>query len=151
MQPKIINLEQFNAVGIKREINCENGNNHVEIPQMWDEFNMNGTTEKIALLNDSKVEGLLGICIGKTENTIDYWIAISSEMKSEFDTVVIPASKWAIFNVEKPVLDNIPQMWQYIFSEWILNADIKKGNAPDMEVYKQDADGLSCEIWISIM
>lgn len=150
MDIKIIELDKFRVVGVSREINCENGNNHVEIPNMWDELNEDGTTEKIATLNDGQVEGLLGICFGKTETEIDYWIATSSNCESKFESIVIPSSKWAVFKVNIPVLDNIPDVWHYIFSDWFVSHEFEHGGAPDMEVYFQSGDGLECEIWVSI-
>lgn len=150
MKTRIVELDQFRAVGVCKEINCVNGNNHVEIPKMWEEFNSNGTTDEIAVLNDAVVEGLLGICIGKTDTEIDYWIATSSQAESNFDEIIIPASKWIVFEVETPVLDNIPDAWQYIFSDWFVNNGYAHGGAPDMEVYNHENGELTCEIWISI-
>lgn len=151
MELKIIELDKFTAVGVSREINCENGNNHIEIPKMWDELNETGKSNEIANLNDGKVEGLLGICVGKTATEIDYCIATTGKRNSNFDNIEIPSSKWAVFAVDVPVLENIPSAWQYIFSEWFKNCGYEHGLAPDMEVYIHKDNHLICEIWISIL
>lgn len=151
MDSKMINLESFRAIGVRREINCENGNNHVDIPIMWDELNEDGTTEEIAVLSDGVIEGLLGICIGKTESTIDYWIATTSNKENDkFENIEVPATKWMIFKVDNPMKENIPQVWQYIFTEWFVQNDYKHADAPNMEVYKYCDNELICEVWIPI-
>ncbi|HLQ98450.1 MAG TPA: GyrI-like domain-containing protein [Candidatus Dormibacteraeota bacterium] len=53
-------------------------------------------------------------------------------------TLDIPASKWAIFEVNGPMPDAMQKAWKQIFSEWFPSCDYEHAGTPELEVYSSD-------------
>ncbi|KIL48420.1 AraC family transcriptional regulator [Jeotgalibacillus campisalis] len=145
-------------VGLKQEVSCVDGNNLAEIPKIWDRLNEDGTTEELAAMNNGSIEGVLGICVDKSKvkpDTMDYWVAATYEGNHDgrFETMELPASNWAVFEVKGAMPHAIQHMWNRIYTEWFPVSKYKHAGTPDLEVYS-NGDPMSedyySEIWIPV-
>ncbi|MGE7781208.1 AraC family transcriptional regulator [Peribacillus sp. NPDC097264] len=158
MKYNIVERDSFRVVGIKREFSLENEENLIGIPKLWDEVNLDGTSNRLGKLNNGRIKGLLGICVDSPEderNSIDYWVATEYDgsVPKDYSGLTIPASKWVVFEVNGPMPEAMQKVWKHIFSEWFPASGHEHAGTPEMEVYVEDdasaADYYS-EIWIPI-
>jgi AraC family transcriptional regulator len=158
MKYQIVEREEFQVIGVKREFTLRNEVNSVEIPKMWNEMHENGIDDFLFQLNNGEIEGVLGVCVDKSDtkpNLIDYWVATeyNGEIPRKFLSLTIPAAKWAVFEVHGPMPDAMTKAWKTIFSEWFPSSGYKYTGAPELEVYTDDDPSnpnLYSEIWIPI-
>lgn len=154
----IVEKEEFQVVGIKREYSVVNNENLVEIPKLWEEVNSNGTTSLLNQLNNGPVKGVLGVCVDQSNTEsrkIDYWIAAAHEggQPENFLNLEIPASKWAVFEVRGAMPEAMQKTWERIFSEWFPSSGYRHAGTPELEVYPEDdayQDDYYSEIWIPV-
>jgi AraC family transcriptional regulator len=161
MKYSVVEKNAFQIVGIKREFSCvAEEENVVGIPELWKEVNQNGTSDRLFQLNDGVVTGVLGVCGGVSEeqkkaNVFDYWVATSyaGKVPEGMLNLVIPASKWAVFEVNGPMPAAMQQAWKRIFSEWFPSNGYEHAGTPEFELYKDEdpnSPDLYSEIWIPI-
>ena len=160
MNYRIVERDAFQVIGLKREYSTANGENHIGIPQFWNEINANGTDQELFSLNNGQIKGVLGVCVDTSstgsETIIDYWIAtehVGEEIPSTFEKMEIPAAKWAVFEVIGAMPDAMPKAWKKIFSEWFPSSHYKPANSPQLEVYSDEdptKPDLYSEIWIPV-
>ncbi|CAM3651120.1 AraC family transcriptional regulator [Cohnella lubricantis] len=156
MKYRIVEKEAFQAVGVRREFSLVNGENLKGIPLMWQEVHRDGTNDRLAGLNNGKLEGMLGVCVSLGDQPkMDYWIAAAYEgdVPEGLERLEIPASKWGVFEVRGPMPDAIQAAWKKIFTEWFPSSGYEQAGSPEMEVYPLEnayaADYYS-EIWIPL-
>ena len=155
MNYKIIEMDSFQVLGVKRTFSSVNGEQSKKIAQFWQDVNQDGTSGRLAALIDGTVQGLIGICEVTEKNVMDYWIAASheGEYARDFETYSVPASKWAIFEVHGAMPDIMPIMWQKIFQEWLPSHPYELAETPELEVYGEgnpSSDDYYSEIWVPI-
>ncbi|MEN1968404.1 AraC family transcriptional regulator [Lentibacillus sp. N15] len=155
MKVKMVEREGFQIVGMKREFSLVKEDNLVGIPKMWDKLNADGTDERLFQLNNGSVEGVVGVCVGKDSQSIDYWIGTAHEGSAPdgLSTLGIPASKWAVFEVHGPMPDAMQKVWKQIVSEWFPSSGYKHAGTPELEVYSDENPSrpdLYSEIWIPV-
>ncbi|MBY7145097.1 AraC family transcriptional regulator [Virgibacillus sp. NKC19-3] len=155
MQVKMVEREGFQIVGLKQNFSLINEDNLVGIPQMWDKVYREGSYKRLFSMNNGPVEGVLGVCVEKNSQSIDYWVATAhrDSAPDELSTLEIPASKWAIFEVHGPMPDAMQKAWKQIFSEWFPSSGYKHAGTPDLEVYSgtnPSNPDLYSEIWIPV-
>ena len=159
MNYKIVEKESFQVVGIKRTYNCKTGENLANIPLFWDEVNTNGTDDLLFQLNNGEVEGVLGVCVvnesQKDSGLMDYWIASAhdGEVPEDLSSLVVPASKWVIFEVHGAMPHAMQDTWKLIYSEWFPSNPYVPAGTPELEVYSSgnaSKDDYYSEIWIPI-
>lgn len=159
MKYNIVERDSFRVVGIKREFSLENEENLKGIPKLWNEVNSDGTSDRLGKVNNGRIKGLLGVCVASLEKehdgSMEYWVATESEgsVPKEFSVLVIPASKWVVFEVNGPMPEAMQKVWKQIFSEWFPTSGYEHAGTPELEVYADEdstaADYYS-EIWIPI-
>ncbi|EFV75429.1 transcriptional regulator [Bacillus sp. 2_A_57_CT2] len=158
MQYAIVKKEAFQVAGIKKEFSLCNEENLAGIPKMWDEVNSNGTADKLFMLNNGEIKGVLGVCVdnrSKKPDSMDYWIGASfkGEKPDSFECLEVPASKWAVFEVHGAMPHAMQNTWKKIFSEWFPSSGYEHAAAPELEVYTagdaSNSDYYS-EIWIPV-
>jgi len=155
MQYKIVEKEAFQAVGTKREFSFENGENLAGIPKMWEEVLGDGTNDRLVSLNDGVIPGVLGVCIARDNEKMDYWVATSfnGDHPDGFESLEIPKSKWAVFEVHGAMPVAMQKAWKKILSEWFPSSGYEHAGTPDLEVYPaEDAyqEDYVSEIWIPV-
>ncbi|MCM3032654.1 MULTISPECIES: AraC family transcriptional regulator [unclassified Niallia] len=157
MNVKIVHMDEFQAIGKKQSYSYKEGENLKGIPLFWEEANRDGTIDSLAEWNDGCVKGILGICAEITSSTkdMDYWIAVATTKdKAEgFETITIPQSKWAVFEVHGPMPHSMQNTWKQIYAEWFPKSGYIQTNSPQLEVYgegKPDSEDYYSEIWIPV-
>lgn len=160
MNYRIVDRDEFQAVGLKRECYCgrEDGGPR-GIPEFWGEVAADGTIPRLDALMNGEIRGLLGITDNYDErkNTIDYWIAAEhrgdGDGGGEYATLLLPAAKWAVFEVIGPAPQAMPAAWKIIYSEWIPSNGYEVRNVPAIEAYLDPdpyrADSAN-EIWLAV-
>lgn len=158
MNYRIEEHEGFQVAGVKKSFSMQDGENLIGIPLFWQQFNSSGQDEELIQLNNGKIKGWLGVCTdfcADNGHTFDYWIgtAYEGDNTGAFQTMSIPASRWAIFEVRGAMPDAIQSVWKQIHSEWFPSHPYEHAGTPDFELYfagdTSSADYLS-EIWIPI-
>ncbi|MDQ0861113.1 AraC family transcriptional regulator [Bacillus sp. V2I10] len=152
---KVVERKGFDAVGIKREFSCENEENQIGIPKLWNEVNQDGTNELLMNLNNGEIKGVMGICVGGSNKMMDYWVAAEydGEPPEGLSKLTIPAAKWVVFEVHGPMPDAMQNAWKQIFSEWFPTSGYEHAGTPDLEVYSNDdpfSSNYYSEIWIPV-
>jgi AraC family transcriptional regulator len=158
MNYKIVEKDAFKVVGVKREFNCENGENQRVIPKMWDDVHADGTNDRLFSLNNGKIKGVLGVCVDKRDKQaelMDYWIATEHDGPTPDGllSLEIPAAKWGVFEVHGPMPDAMQKAWKQIYSEWFPSSHYKPAGSPELEVYSAGAPwspDYYSEIWIPL-
>jgi AraC family transcriptional regulator len=152
---KVAERKGFDAVGIKREFSCENEENLIGIPKLWNEVNQDGTNEQLMNLNNGEIKGVMGICVAGSNKMMDYWVAAEydGEPPEGLSKLTIPAAKWVVFEVHGPMPDAMQNAWKQIFSEWFPTSGYEHAGTPDLEVYSNDdpfSSNYYSEIWIPV-
>jgi AraC family transcriptional regulator len=152
---KVAERKGFDAVGIKREFSCENEENLIGIPKLWNEVNQDGTNEQLMNLNNGEIKGVMGICVAGSNKMMDYWVAAEydGEPPEGLSKLTIPAAKWVVFEVYGPMPDAMQNAWKQIFSEWFPTSGYEHAGTPDLEVYSNDdpfSSNYYSEIWIPV-
>ncbi|TDL31059.1 AraC family transcriptional regulator [Jeotgalibacillus sp. S-D1] len=158
MNVEMIEKGPVQIVGLKQDLRCVNGENLIRIPKIWERVNQDGTTDELVSMNNGSIKGILGVCVDKSTvmpDTIEYWVAAAhaGDSAGRFQTMELPASKWAVFEVRGAMPHAIQDMWNRIYTEWFPSSNYKHAGTPDLEVYS-DGDPTSesyySEIWIPV-
>ncbi|MEQ2467767.1 AraC family transcriptional regulator [Niallia hominis] len=157
MKVKVVDKEEFTIVGMKKSYSFQEDENLREIPKLWEEVNKNGTVNELLMLSVGEVPGVLGVCVDQSEasgKNMDYWIAVATEEKSaKYDQLIIPASKWAVFEVHGPMPHSMQKVWKQIYSEWMPTSTYQQAGYISFERYTDDdpsSDNCYSEIWIPV-
>lgn len=135
MEPKIVELEAFRAIGMR----YYGENKYGEIGQMWAEFNRrSGEISKLATGPDIAY----GICTGGPESAFEY---VASLAVSEIDQVPsgmvvkeVPANTYVVF--EARGIEDIGPTYNRILNEWMPASEYQPGDGPDFERYPDTFD-----------
>ena len=137
--------------GVSAPLDKEIEKNFLVVPKMWQEASVNGTIQKLAVMMDTPLMGLLGVSACNGEEQWKYFIAVSSTKASgEFEEYTVPASTWAIFS-GTGTNRSIQELEQRIITEWLPTSGYEYANAPDIEVYlNPDPQNAQYEVWIPV-
>jgi AraC family transcriptional regulator len=155
MKYRKVNLDAFSVVGVKKFASKENGENFINIPQMWADFPVDDLN-KLRELSNLELSGVMGVCADMYDNGFDYWIAAATtkDCPAEFEKLDIPASEWVVFEIEGAMPKAIQDGFLRIFNEWFPTSGYQHANAPEIEWYS-DGDMSSpyyrSEIWVPIV
>lgn len=156
MNYRIVEKDEFQVVGIKREFSMATEENMIGIPKMWMEANADGTSELLLEHNNGDIKALLGVCAGfENKKTMDYWIAAAHEGETPEGLLQleIPASKWGVFEVHGAMPHAMQKVWKQIYSEWFPSNPYEPAGTAELEVYP-DGEPYSpeyySEIWIPL-
>ncbi|MDQ0207682.1 AraC family transcriptional regulator [Alkalicoccobacillus murimartini] len=158
MNYHITERNSFTLVGIKRRFSItENG--APAITAFWDESNHNGTTDEILSIADPSSGSLFGACApiseDHNEEYLDYYIAVESNqtVPAHFDTLVVPSSKWAVFEAKGPASKVVHETTQRIYEEWFPTSGYTLSPIPELEVYAAGDpydENYVTEIWVPV-
>ena len=97
-----------------------------------------GTLTRLNSIDKGEFCDLLGISVCGDYKTWKYYIAVatSETAKHEFEKLIIPASKWAIFS-GKGTNISLQDLERRVITEWLPFSGFEYGNAPDIERYIQ--------------
>lgn len=155
MKYRIVEKESFEVVGRKQTVSFDDMGE--AISRFWNQLNQDGTVEQLVRLNNGEIKGVMGLSAdyNTEENKMDYWIAVESTLKpgEDFEVLMQPASKWAVFEVRGPVPDSISRAWKQIFSEWFPSNGYEHTGGDSFEVYISEdptQNDSYMEIWIPV-
>jgi len=157
MDYRIVEKEAFNVIGKSIRTNAGAGKEEGDIPRFWGRCNTDGTSERLAGLEEDG--NFLGICLEMEPGEGEFTYMVGRETTAEppdesFELRRIPASVWAIFTAVGPVATAIPETFERIFQEWFPATGYEHAGSPEMEVYLpgdvNEADYRS-EIWIPVV
>jgi len=155
MNYKIVEKEEMHIIGFKKWFSTENDSQMAEIPKMWDSVTEETAMRITGLSNN---EGLVGLCADMYDGGFDYWIGCmsDSECPADLESVTIPASTWAVFEIigpMRPLPNAMQDIWKRIYSEWLPNSVYEHAMLPEIEFYSSGdmmAEDYRSEIWIPI-
>lgn len=142
----------FEVAGVSMLLDKSLEKNFCTVPQFWDNAVQDGTLAKLNSLDKGGVCDLLGISVCGDYETWKYYIAVATSeiAKFEFEKLIIPASKWAIFS-GKGTNVSLQDLERRVITEWLPFSGFEYGNAPDIERYIQaDPENAEYEYWLSI-
>ncbi|RIW27657.1 AraC family transcriptional regulator [Bacillus salacetis] len=154
MNYRIVEKESFKVTGIGKRISMSNGENHKEIPKLWDEVNGRGLDREI--VEAAGANDLLGICMEFDHASEKFTYFIGAETvkgQGEFDVKEIPSATYAVFESIGAMPHAIQDVWQRIFSEWFPSTGYEHGGGPEFELYPPgdvNSEDYRCEVWIPI-
>lgn len=153
MNYRIEKKEAFRIVGISCPLEKELEKNFETVPAMWGKAAASGTIEKLAMMMDTEIKGLLGVSACAEGQDWKYYVAVAStqEIDGELEEYTVPESTWAIFEGKGTNL-SIQELEKRIVTEWLPSSGYEYGNAPDIEVYlNPDPQNAVFEVWIPVV
>jgi AraC family transcriptional regulator len=132
MEGKLLNIEEFKAIGITYFGNNENG----EIPTLWDTFNKRFNEIK----NVSRPMLCFGICEGEVDSECRFHYTASSQVDS-FENIpegmeakVVPSGKYLVYTY-KGALKDLGQFYNNIYCDWLPASGHEIDFRPQLELY----------------
>ena len=138
------------------EFSSINGENHIKIPALWNNFRASDDYGKLLSLSPAGSESVtkaqtLGIGIGEEGSPyFTYMIGTErteGEVQSNFRTIRIPEATYAVFYGNGR---SIRQTLDSIYGHWLPSGTHRLAQTPMLELYFQTASGSSYEIWVPI-
>ncbi|WP_150275591.1 AraC family transcriptional regulator [Paenibacillus tepidiphilus] len=157
MEYRIVERAAFQVIGKSWVVDTCEGENFRKIPQLWNEVNSDGTSERLESIGVHP--NLMGICsdMDMQKETMTYWIAAEGSEETDpqgYEVTLIPAATWAVFTSVGPMPHAIQKIWERIYSEWFPSTGYEHANAPEFELYlpgDPGAEDYVCEVWIPVV
>jgi len=162
MNYKIIEKEAYTVFGKSITIDL-NENPYEVIPKFWEEFQEDGTYQKICraggfepysgkLLNAALYD-FINDGTYSNKYMINTLLPSDIDIPKDLDVLIIPTSKWVVFseaiNSPEETASVLHGIWKRAFTEWFSNSEYEATNEPQLEVYPEDTK--SVEVWIPIV
>lgn len=154
MTYKVVSLDAFYLIGIKREFTTETMG---EITPLWDALEEDGTLRDLQQYNDvEQLKGYVGACIKTAPSEhLNYLVSIATSAPLEhYETAFIPASEWVVFEANGPIPTAIQDTFEYIYGTWFKDAPFRPLQTADLEFYPLgmsfETDNPKVEIWIPV-
>lgn len=149
------NKPAFAVTGVKTGITKVEDFHH-----FWDQCHQDGTVSKLkALSNHTMGEQTRSLIFGvsrveKDPNNRDFDFFIATEYAHScgepFETFVIPACLWAIFESRGEIQDALFEAEMYAFKTWLPASGYEHAMAPELEVYPCH-DSKAVAFWLPIV
>lgn len=154
---RVEHKEGFRLLGVKRSINCLNGENFRAIPAFWNEVMQNGRLAQIISYTEAhKLSGTFGVFGNYQDGMMDYYIAGITDRPAGkgLEAIEIPPAAWAVFECAGPMPGAIQKGWRFLNEEWVIKYPFDHADCPEMEWYSAGnsfAEDYKSEIWIPIL
>ncbi len=152
MNYKIIEKEEIRIIGVKKWFSTKNENQMNEIPKMWK--NLPKDIEHL-IMGDEHGD-CVGVCGKMYDEGFEYWIGSITDRicPKGLEELIIPKSKWAIFEIFGELPSSLQEVFKRIYAEWLPNSEFTHANLPEIEYYYSDDSFLpnyKTEIWIPLV
>jgi len=151
MNCKIIELDAFNVVGIKKRFYFDEQRNPQGIQEFWAEVRGTVKREEILKHSDGKFDDLVGVCVSGDNEGLDYVLATTTKLEQApagLTLFTFPANTYAVFHFKGPLCETMPTAEKMIFSEWMPSSGYDPVDGADLEVYsKLPIDSPDYEFW----
>ena len=157
MDYRIENKDAFRIIGVKTTLDADMEKNFQTVPKFWQKVTQTGVIPKLTALMDGQPKGLLGVCGNTDEETLEYYIAVSSTRPlpgehPEVSEYTVPACTWAIFPGRGAMPNAIQELEKRMVTEWLPTSGYEYANKPDIEVYlTEDPRDTQFEVWMPIV
>ncbi|WP_094606733.1 hypothetical protein SPSIL_011560 [Sporomusa silvacetica DSM 10669] len=160
MNYRIVEKSAFSVLGKALKVSTVNEAQLERIPQFWDELRQNGSIDKLssrAAAGGQIGKNLLGICTEGANDEFVYVIAVENTARVKetgFETFVIPALTWGVFEAVGPMPNAIQELFKRIYTEFFPAGGYERGNGPDIEVYYEGdihSPDYRFEVWIPVI
>lgn len=157
MDYRIEEQKAFKVLATARSFknNIINEEDNTEIPDFWTEVIANKKMSR--LHNHTSKHDTLGICspVSESSKTFRYGIGVlweSSETPpEEFEVFEVKPSSWAVFECIGEDGECIGEVWEKIFSEFLVHSPYEVIESEDYELYPdQGKPGVFCEVWLPV-
>ena len=134
MKYRIEKREPIRLVGLKYFISPASGDPRKTIPNLWYDLTI-GKYIELRQLSDGVPDAVVGLFADKHDGGFDYWIAAvtTKECPENFDTIVIPSSTWAVFEIVGPIPDAVQETFRLIYDEWFPSCEYARIQIPEIE------------------
>ena len=140
MDYKIIEMEAFRIVGIKRRFCFDYDRNPQGIPEFWTELRQNGKLAEIMRYSDGRFEEAVGVCTNGDSMGLDYFVATTTQLEQApegLELFYFPKNTYAVFHFTGPLCETMPSAEKLIFSEWMPSSGYDPVDGADLEIYSK--------------
>ncbi len=134
--PQIISKSELRVVGIEFRTSKSDEVDFKQIPMFWNKFLNSKLGDKIP--NKTYSDTYLGYSCDFDEHA-NYTYLICSEVKDVAPPPrgmvqrIIPASKYATFDIKGPIPANLINAWRYVYNTWLPNSGLELIDNTDFE------------------
>ncbi len=134
--PEIISKSEIKVLGVELRTSKSDEVDFKQIPMFWNKFLSSKLGDKIP--NKIYSDTYLGYSCDFDEHT-NYTYFICSEVEDLIKpprgmvNKIIPASRYASFNVKGPFPENLINTWRYIYNTWLPNSGLELIDNTDFE------------------
>ncbi|WP_149359368.1 AraC family transcriptional regulator [Lolliginicoccus suaedae] len=115
-------------------------------------------SQQLAQLSDQQPEGIVGVCASIADNRaegseIDYYhgVVTSAEAPEGFDSLDVPAGKWAVFEVSGAFPHAIQYLWRDVFTQWFPSNPYRSVAGPEILRTQMSTDGNGeAHLWLPV-
>lgn len=151
MNCKIVELDAFNVVGIKKRFYFDEQRNPQGIREFWAEVRGAGMYYEIQKHSDGKFDDLVGVCTNGDSEGLDYFLATTTKLEKAtagLEIFTFPANTYAVFHFKGPLDEVMPTAEKMIFTEWMPGSGYEPVDGADLEVYSAlPVDSPDYEFW----
>jgi AraC family transcriptional regulator len=160
MNYKLVEKDAFRIVGIKKRVPIVFHGENPEIASMAACLDQNKIQE-LKQLSNIDPKGIINASTNFSEDRIeekgelDHYIgaATSHVCPSNWSSLEVPSSTWAVFEAIGPFPDTMQNVWGRIYSEWFPSSPYEQINGPEI-LWNESTDFTSktfrSEIWIPV-
>lgn len=160
MKYRIEEKGAFIIVGIMKRVPIIFEGENPEIKAMWKNLDKE-TIGKLKELSNTEPRGLIQASTNFSEGRmeeqgeLDHYIGVATtkDTTENYDQLDVPATSWAVFEVEGPFPETLQTTWGRIYAEWFPEADYELAQGPEI-LWNEDKDisspKFNCEIWIPV-
>ncbi|KAB3525914.1 AraC family transcriptional regulator [Alkaliphilus serpentinus] len=134
--PQIISKSEFNVIGFELRTSKTDEMDFKRIPMFWNKFFNSNLGNKIP--NKIYPDTYLGYSCDFDEQG-NYTYLICSEVEESTTPPrglvkkIIPASRYATFNVKGPLPENLISTWRYVYNTWLPKSGLELIDNTDFE------------------
>ena len=151
MDCKIVQMDAFNVVGVKRRFYFDEQRNPQGIQEFWAEVKGTDKGAEILKHSNGKFDSLVGVCTNGDSEGLDYFLATTTKLQQApagLELLAFPANTYAVFHFKGPMSETMPNAEKMIFAEWMPGSGYDPVDGADLEVYSQlPIDSPDYEFW----
>jgi AraC family transcriptional regulator len=149
MEPKLVTKPAFHIIGYELRTNSTDGQNHMDIPQFWQQYLQKNLGCNIPDPINKNQE--LGICTNFNPETGDFVYVIGMEVKEGTQVpegmvyMSFPAQEYVVFTTpksdEQSFSSTIQSTWNNIFTNWFPQSGYEHAGTVEFELYDERCYG----------
>ena len=151
----IAQKEAMEFAGISIPLKKDMTENQKLIPGFWNQAIQNGFFSQVISLSHKKYGYVFGISVYKSPQEFYYYIAVPSSgpLPQGLCRFQIPASTWVVFENDGRFKEDVQEVFQRFFTEWLPFSGYTYAGLPDIEIYPASSETPTSghwEVWFGI-